>query len=197
MATAELPCQIHVKKAEDDDGDGKQTQEAAILPLRDCPDVEIELRTRWAAEVMKYFAPARGPQISIRPWDFVGRLDGSIESITTPVLAENLSKTYPARFQIPPSTLQGLDHEEKIRRIEMFAMASLLYEIMSGRKPFEELTDNEVQHHFANGDFPQDAATLPNSLFILAGWSEEFSQELTRQGLPNLRRPSEAVDNLQ
>ncbi|KAI4147218.1 MAG: hypothetical protein LQ340_005656 [Diploschistes diacapsis] len=98
-----------------------------------------------------------------------------------PVSEDKLCKGYPARFQIPPSTLHGFDHEEKVRRMEMFAMASLLYEIMSGRKPFEGLTDKEVQHHFINGDFPDDAAALPNSAFILSGWSEEFSQELARQ----------------
>lgn len=61
-------------------------------------------------------------------------------------------------------------------------MASLLYEIMSGKEPFQELTDDEVQRRFSNGDFPDDAASLPNSLFIYSGWSEEFSQELTKRG---------------
>ncbi|KAI4087367.1 MAG: hypothetical protein LQ339_008915 [Xanthoria mediterranea] len=60
-------------------------------------------------------------------------------------------------------------------------MASLLYEIMTGRKPLEGLTDEEVRHRFINGDFPDDAAALPNALFILSGWSAEFSKELTRR----------------
>lgn len=50
------------------------------------------------------------------------------------------SGVYPVRFQIPPGTLRELDHHEKVRRAERFAMASLLYEILSGTKPFEELT---------------------------------------------------------
>ena len=74
-------------------------------------------------------------------------------------------------------------------------MASLLYEIMSGRKPFEGLTDNEVQGRFINGEFPDDAVAFPNSLFILSGWSKEFSQELTRQGMPDRRHVSRASDN--
>lgn len=195
MAPVELPCQIHVKKVEDSDGDSGQTQEATILSVGDCPDIGIEIRTRWAAELMKCFAQTREPRTSIRPWDFVARLNGSIESLPMPVSEDKLCKGYPARFQIPPSTLHGFDHEEKVRRMEMFAMASLLYEIMSGRKPFEGLTDKEVQHHFINGDFPDDAAALPNSAFILSGWSEEFSQELARQGLPDWRRLSEASDD--
>ena len=112
-----------------------------------------------------------------------------------PVLEGDPSEGYPSRFQIPPSTLYGCDHDEKVRRAERFAMPSLLYEIMSGRKPFEGLTDNEVQGRFINGEFPDDAVALPNSLFILSGWSREFSQELTRQGMPDCRHVSRASDN--
>ena len=61
-------------------------------------------------------------------------------------------------------------------------MAGLLYEIFSGTKPFENLTDGEVQNRFSNGDFPDDAVSLPYSLFIFSGWSEEFSQELSKRG---------------
>jgi hypothetical protein len=62
-------------------------------------------------------------------------------------------------------------------------MASLLYEILSGTKPFEKLTEDEVQHRFSNAVFPDDAICLPNSLIIYSGWSEEFSQELNKRGL--------------
>ena len=68
----------------------------------------------------------------------------------------------------------------------MFAMASLLYEIMTGRKPLEGLTDAAVQLRFMKGEFPDDAAALPNMLFILSGWSAEFSHELTRRGTVSL-----------
>lgn len=175
MAPANLTCRIRVEKAEDNDGDNAQSQEVAIFSLRDRPDIGIEIRTRWTTEVMKHFEQIRKPHTGIRLWDFVARLDGSIESLTMPVLEGDLSEGYPSRFQIPPSTLYGFDHDEKVRRTEMFAIASLLYEIMSGRKPLEGLTDNEVQGRFINGEFPDDAVALPNSLFILSGWSEEFS----------------------
>ena len=117
---------------------------------------------------------------SIRPWNFVARLDGSVESLATPTSGVDLSEGYPARFQIPHGTLHGLETDEKVKRAENFAMASLLYEVMSGKKPFEELSDSEVQNRFTRGDFPDDAATLPSSLFILSGWSEEFSQEIAK-----------------
>ncbi len=195
MAPADVTCRIRVEKAEGNDGDNGQSQEVATFPLRDCPDIGIEIRTRWATEVMKHFEQTRKPHTGIRPWDFVAKLDGSIESLTMPVLEGDPSEGYPARFQIPPSTLYGFDHDEKVRRAEMFALASLLYEIISGRKPFEGLTDNEVQGRFINGEFPDDIVALPNSLFILSGWSEEFSQELTRRGMPDRRHVSRASDD--
>ncbi len=85
-----------------------------------------------------------------------------------PVLKDNPSENYPSRFQIPPSTLYRCDHDEKVRRAEIFAMTSLLYEIISERKPFEGLTDNEVQSRFINKEFLDDAVALPNSLFIFS-----------------------------
>ena len=192
-----LPCQIRIKKVEDHNDSNGKTQEAVTIALRDCPDIGIEIRTRWVTELMKHFGQTKKPHTSIRPWDFVAKLDGSLEPRTMPALVGGLCEGYPARFQIPPSTLHGLKEEEKVRRAEMFAMASLLYEIMSGREPFEGLADNEVQHRFMNGDIPDDAAALPNSPFILSGWSEEFSQELTRRGLPHCSRLLKASDNLQ
>jgi hypothetical protein len=141
-----------------------------------------ELRYEWAHEVMKYFGE---PHDRIRPWDFLAKLDGSVESLALP---SSEGEVYPARFQVPPSTLRELDCNQKVRRAEMFALASLLYEIISGTKPFEELADEEVQRRFSNGDFSDDATSLPCSLYICSGWSKKFSQELTRRGMLNPSR---------
>ena len=62
--------------------------------------------------------------------------------------------------------MRELDHNQKVKRAEMFAMASLLHEIISGMQPFEGLTDGEVQPRFSNGDFPDDAISLPYSLSV-------------------------------
>lgn len=177
MASAQLTCRIRVRKAESSNADAVEPQESAICALRDCPDVGIEIRTQWAREVMKLFDELHD---HIQPWDLLARLDGSVTPLTMPA---SLGEVYPARFQIPPSTIRELDHNQKVKRAEMFAMASLLYEIISGTQPFEGLTDDEVQHRFSNGDFPDDATSLPYSLFIYSGWSEEFSRELARRGM--------------
>ena len=169
MAITELTCQIHVKKAGDDDVDTVQPREAAIVPLKGCPDIGIETRTLWVNEVMKHFAQTQKRRDRIRPWDFVARLDGSVESLATLMLESDSVKVYPTRFQIPSDTLHGLDHHEKVTRIEMFVMTSLFYEIVSEKKSFKGLTDDEVQRRFVRGDFPEDVTILSHSLIILSG----------------------------
>lgn len=185
MAPVHLSCRIRVSKSDEEGADTTLFEEPDVFALKDLPDVETETRTKWAFEVMKYFGES---QACLRSWDLLAKLDGSVESLAVPLSAgpSSADKVYPARFQIPPSSLQGLDDEQKIPRAEKFAMASLVYEIMSGTPPFEGLTDNEVQRRFSNGDFPPDAASLPNSLFIYSGWSDEFSQALNKRGTHKL-----------
>lgn len=180
MAPAQLTCRIRVEKGETYDAGTGQPENSTVSDLKDCHEVGIEIRTQWAREVVKCFGVI---QDCIRPWDFIARLDGSVESLppSAPLSAPE-GEIYPARFQIPPGTLREFDQHEKVKRVERFAMASLLYEILSGTKPFEELSDDEVQHRFSNAVFPDDAISLPNSLVIYSGWSEEFSQELSKQG---------------
>ena len=172
-APAKLLCRFRVKKA---GVDSEQPQKEAMLPLKECAEVDIELRTLWANKVMEHFGKTKEPCTSIRAWDFVANLDGSVESLTLPEREEGLFDGYHVRFQIPPNTLHDLDHADKVKRAERFAMASLLYEVMTGRKPFEELPDDEVRHRFSQGDFPKDTESLPNMLFIFSGWSAEFSE---------------------
>ncbi|KAL2040766.1 hypothetical protein N7G274_006224 [Stereocaulon virgatum] len=180
MTPVHLSCRVRVSKLDNEDADTTLSEEPTVFALKDLPDVDIATRTKWAFEVMKYFNESKA---SLRSWDFLAKLDGSVESLAVPLSAgpSSADEVYPARFQIPPSCLQGLDNEQKIQRAEKFAMASLVYEIMSGVPPFEGLTDDEVQRRFRTGDFPPDAASLPNSLFIYSGWSDEFSQALNKR----------------
>ena len=184
MAQAVLPCRIRVKKPEEENcAEGVDLPESAVVALRDYPDAGVELRIKWAQEVMKAFATSN-PHGCIRPWDFIAMSDGSVKRfIMEPLRDPGKNAGYPARFQIPPRTLWGLDEARKVRRAEMFAMASLLYEVFSSTQIFEDLSDDEVQDRFSKGEFPDDAKSLPNSLTIYSGWSEEFSLELAKRGM--------------
>ena len=190
---AVLPCRILVRKTSgENDGNAVQLQKATLLPPKDVPDVGDEIRTKWMEGIITYFGQDANHRKSIRPWDFVAKLDGSVESLARPQLKGDQSTTgsqvYPTRFRIPQSILAGLEEEEQVRRTEMFALGSLIYEIMSKKQPFEDLSDAGVQRNFANGEFPKDAAELPHSLRIFAGWSEEFSKELVKRGIGMLPR---------
>ncbi|KAL8827311.1 MAG: hypothetical protein Q9191_003266 [Dirinaria sp. TL-2023a] len=175
MAPSQLTCRIRVNKAENHEGDAERPGSPALFDIKDCPEIGDEIRLQWVGKIIEYFKVMHD---SLRSWDFIGTLDGSIKLLSMPALQGDV---YPARFQIPPATIRELDHNDQVRRAERFAMASLLYEILSGKKPFEELTDEEVQHRFRNADFPDNAKDLRNSLAIYSGWSEEFSQELEKK----------------
>lgn len=205
----ELTCRMRVKKTEEDEDGGADGvdlfPESALVPIRSYPDVGIELRTKWAQELMKSFATSststttttNNPHgLQIRPLDFIAMLDGSVKVLTAASAATGPSRNnpgrkagYPARFQIPPRTLWGLDEAQRVKRAEMFAMASLLYELLSGTQIFEGLSDEEVQERFSKGEFPPDAASLPYSLVIFSGWSEEFAEEMAKRGMYATGRP--------
>jgi len=78
MAPAQLTCRIRVDKARDYDADTEQPENSAVFDLQDCPEVGIKIRTQWAREIVKYFGIIHD---SIRPWNFLGRLDGSVKPL--------------------------------------------------------------------------------------------------------------------
>ena len=139
MAHTQLICRIRMDKVNDCYGSTEQLEHSAVFDIKDCSETRIELRTQWAREVVNHFEVIHN---AIQPWNFLARLDGSVKLL--PMLTSE-GECYPTRFQIPSDTIRELDHHETIKRVEGFAMASLLYEILSGRKSFEESTDDEVQ----------------------------------------------------
>jgi hypothetical protein len=122
--------------------------------------VAIETRLLWAQDIAKRSLTCSKLYDTIRPWEFILNLDGTVECLTLPPSDSNHDRVYLARFRILPHTLLQLYQEEKNKRSEMFALGSLLYEINSGKKPFEELSDDEVQLRFSSEDFPGDTTSL-------------------------------------
>ena len=181
MAHSQIICRFRVNKTEKPDTHAEIIENSVFFDLRDCLEVGIETRMQWTSKVVEYFKVVDD---SIRPWDFLGELDGSVKLLPPP---SREGVVYPARFQIPLETIRELDHQERVRRAERLVMVSLLYEILSSKKPYEELTDEEIQHRFSNAVFPEDAISLPNSLLLYSGWSEEFSQELNRSGIFDIK----------
>jgi hypothetical protein len=54
----------------------------------------------------------------------------------------------------------------------MFALGSLLYEIISGKQPLENVGDDDVQRRYTVGEFP-DVSLMPLGNVILHCWGQE------------------------
>jgi hypothetical protein len=149
MITEEVTCRVLVIKPYGNDDDVSLAEKSARVCLKDCLNTAIETRLLWARAIAKEFSACSKRYDSIRPWEFILNLDGTVDCLAVPPSKSHHDKVYPARFRIPPNTLLRLGQEEKNKRSEMFALGSLLYEINSGNKPFEELSDDEVQLRFS------------------------------------------------
>lgn len=180
---SEVTCRVRVKAPFSNNEDVSLTENQPLVTLGDCPDIAIETRLQWAHEIAIKFLDCPELCDTIRPWDFILGLDGSVESIAVPPSESRHNEVYPARFRIPPDTLLGLGQEEKNKRAEAFALGGLLYEIVSLKRPFEELNDDEIQSRYRKGEFPDDIWSLPLSLTILGCWSLEFSKEVEKIGV--------------
>lgn len=166
------------------------TDVGTYIKVRDAPVItnSSETRRKWVAGMQAVVAGSRNEDdMKIRSLDFVLGLDGSVHLAdgkeVGPALADDgcgvCHMVYPSRFQIPPATIEGLDAKEQVRRAELFALGSLIYEIHKGETPFEELDDAEVQCRYAKAEFPP-VAELEQWPIILTCWSVEFACELSR-----------------
>lgn len=168
-------CRIQVSWPSDDISDL-----CAIRRLRDVegfPEVTDSLRQRWAEEVVKSFSSSPNHDTSIRSWDVLVRRDGSVDAVFSEKKSPGF---YPSRCRIPPHNILGVDEEEKVKRAERFALGSLLYEVMSAKEPFEDLSDDKVQENYSRGIFPEDVFSMAMGPYILGCWSLEFEKEMER-----------------
>ncbi|KAJ9652346.1 hypothetical protein H2198_008385 [Neophaeococcomyces mojaviensis] len=180
MAFIQALCRIRVKDS--------SMNSAPFHMLSDCPRVTPQLRLSWAKAIEEntHFHAQSDHQRSIRDWDLVLGLDGSVENVAeiqhTASPSASLSATeaeqkkYPAHYQIPSPVTDHLDPgSETATRTELFALGSLLYELQASRKPFHDRSDQEVQSLYAEGSFPDDVWRLPGAFKILCCWCPEFT----------------------
>lgn len=76
---------------------GQLSSRAALLAT-------FNLIPLFAGSQLSLAADSLGISLRIRPWHFLARLDGSVESLALP---SSEGEVYPARFQIPPCTYMG------------------------------------------------------------------------------------------
>ena len=158
---------------------GEENESVTFTKPRDVPNRNDSTRKSWVNGI-KQFNENGTEANQIRPLDFQLSLDGSVErqpSSHFSLETSDLIATYPSHYRIPPETITELDASQKIRRSELFAIGSLIYEIYANEAPFESLDDHEVQARYRKAEFP-DVTHLPQWPIILSCWSVEFAREL-------------------
>ncbi|MCJ1457186.1 hypothetical protein MMC28_007553 [Mycoblastus sanguinarius] len=157
---------------------GEKDDSLTLLRPRNVHELSDSTRKSWV-EGMKRFVESETEYQHIRPLDFLFFLDGFVEvqpssDQTTPLPCPT---TYPPPYRIPPETITDLEPNEKVRRSELFALGSLIYEIYANEAPFESLKDSDVQARYRSAQFP-NVTHLPQWPIILSCWSVEFAREL-------------------
>jgi len=169
---SEVTCRVLVRKPLTADTGTTPSEKLAEFSLQNCPDIPIETRIKWATGVIAAVQAASETPERIRSWCLGLHLDGTVR----PGLAPVEGNVYPAQFRIPANSLIGYSPRDAAKRAEFFALGSLLYEIETGQKPFEDLSDEEVQSKYSAGDFPEDVQYLKLGSLIFIYW-----QSLTLQ----------------
>ena len=181
MASEEVTCRVRVQKPQTSGGQTTSSKKLAEFSIKDCPDIRIETRLKWAENVIDITSDTKLPH-RIRPWDLLLHLDGTVSTVPVSASKKKVAPEYPPRCRIPPSSLYGYKDQERTKRAESFALGSLLYEIETGKQPYEGLSDDEVQRKYSAGEFPGDTSRLKLGSAIYSAWSWEFMRELERVG---------------
>ena len=169
--TDTMLCRVVIKTpGEKDDG-------PTLQKPREVPDIDNSIRQSWVKGI-EQFVKDMAEYPHIRPLDFHLFLNGSVELNPSDQESSNSNPSnYPPRYRIPPETITDLTAAEKVRRAEVFALGSLIYEVYANEAPYENLGDGEIQARYRRAEFP-DVTRLPQWPLILSCWSVEFAREL-------------------
>jgi hypothetical protein len=182
MASTAALCRIRVKNY--------LHTSMGLRTINDCLQITSEMRLQWAKKIANQYCTDTAPdhRYGVRDWDLVLDYDGPVANVaespsSQPTLSTAVAqkREYPVHYQAPKSIIDRLDSSlERIRRTELFALGSLLYELISSKKPFHDKSEQEIQILYARGDFPDDVWSLQNSISILCCWCPEFAYEVRR-----------------
>lgn len=158
----DVPCDIQVK-----DPNG------SLLALSDIPNAA---RTELALKLIKHFHPPAENTTRIRPISLVLFTDGTMQTVPVHMVhSDNRPGTYPPWYRLPPMR-DNLSPQEQVWRAEKFALGTLLYEVLVGRRMFEGEPRGQIQQRYASATFPQLGGELPAWAhpLIYACWSAAF-----------------------
>ncbi|TGO13323.1 hypothetical protein BPAE_0748g00010 [Botrytis paeoniae] len=151
------------------------------------PSRQSNLKLKWAHSIHKLFFTDEqtSDRNNVRNFDFQLNVDGSVENHFQNQPASLMTTTqYPTRYQLPEAISDRINTtEEKVARAELFALGSLLYEVILGHQLFHEIDEGldngrEIQRLIAIGSFPEDLWNLPITPKILGCLCPGFIQEM-------------------
>ena len=155
MSTEDVIYCIRVRIAHNDDEDH-------FVNMSEFSDGSEEVRKQCLEKITNHIwgSQSNSSLGVIRPWDFILAPDGSVESLPVSQIEGESSGMYPAHYRIPPTSIDSLGRQEQTDRQERFAFATLPYEIGSGKKPFEWLSNEELQQRYSNAGFPNELGLI-------------------------------------
>lgn len=143
----------------------------AVVPLESIP---LQLRLQWATQAAEGLAFVHSKKVlhcDVHPnnlllddtldlwlWDFSGSVYRTLDGAGM----ESVRFFLPRDGTATPSVKSGI-----------FALGSAIYFIMTGREPYDILTDVEVAARFSDGDFPA-VDSVPCGQIILGCWEGRF-----------------------
>ncbi len=171
---------------DNDDDDILTLEKEPLLPPDDSSNIPLEIRLKWVKLISDLVLNRQtlDDSFGIRDWDLILNLDGSVTNRADDASPPSPStRVYPALYRIPDQIIEGLSsNQEKVQRAELFALGSLLYQVLSGKEVPGDLGNGEKAEHiqfcFAKGEFPEDIWELPRAVRILGCWCPGFAKDL-------------------
>jgi len=155
----------------------------------DATSAPISVRERLTDQILKIASTWQNEDRS-EPGPLIFQVNGSWNVSMQP--AEQFHATsevvwkYESNFWIPDSCLHGISVEEKVLRRELFAVGSLVYQLLACERPWESYSDipgdpEAVKSAIERGNYPHKVLKFSQWHRILACWSPEFAGELKKR----------------
>lgn len=153
----ELNCQLRLLQGSDKESEKVLTLGEYIGDI-EAPAIPASIFLLWARNIAQTFSKELEAGHAIRSWDFHLRLDGSTHLLPYEIKPDTkdslaLTKTtYPVRYCMP--LRDNLSDDSANFLSASFVLGSLLYEVVIGAKPYEEVGSEEIRSRYAGNEFP-------------------------------------------
>ena len=178
MEREELSCQARLLQGSDKDSEKTLTLGEYIGDV-EAQAIPATTFLLWARNIAQTFSKELDAGHAIRAWDFHLLLDGSTQLLPhniNPNTGNSLSLTttsYPASYRMP--LRKGIQDNSAGFLSALFVLGSLLYEVVIGAKPYEELNPEDIQSRYAKNNFP-DILSQRLGPIIHGCWMGEYQE---------------------